>query len=93
MDIRKSIIEEIRIFVAEENEACSMGAVWQEPMVGFADAKSEYIGRLREIVHPDHQMPEEVMADNFSYAIMFGVNGAKYNSPEIIQAICDYLKK
>lgn len=63
MDIRKSIIEEIRIFVAEENEACSMGAIWQEPIVGFADAKSEYIGRLREIVHPDHQMPEEVMAD------------------------------
>ena len=63
MDIRKSVIEEIKIFVAEENASCSMGSIWKEPIVGFADAKGEYIGRLREIVHPQHQMPEEVMAD------------------------------
>lgn len=36
--------------------------------------------------------PEEALADNFSYAIFYGVDGAKHNSPEIIQAICDYLK-
>lgn len=63
MDIRKSITEEIKRFVAAENTACSMGSIWQEPIVGFADAMDEYIGRLKAIVHPDHQMPDEVMAN------------------------------
>lgn len=62
-DNKNIIIDEIKTFVAKENAACSMGAIWQEPIVGFADAKGEYIGKLREVVHPDHQMPEEVIAD------------------------------
>lgn len=37
--------------------------------------------------------PEEALADNFSYAVMYGVNGMSYPSPEIIQEICDYLKR
>lgn len=37
--------------------------------------------------------PEEALADNFADAIMYGVDGKEYKSPEIIEAICDYLKK
>lgn len=37
--------------------------------------------------------PEEALADNFSFAIMYGMEGVNYASPEIIKAICDYLKK
>ena len=37
--------------------------------------------------------PEEALADNFSYAIMYGETGMNYKSPEIIKAICKYLKK
>lgn len=36
--------------------------------------------------------PEEALADNFSLAVMKGTDGVIYKSPEIIQAICDYLK-
>lgn len=61
--MKEKIIQEIKKFIIEENTACSMGAIWQEPIVGFADAKGEYIKRLREIVHPKHQLPEEVMED------------------------------
>ncbi len=60
---KNKIINEIKAFVAAENAVCSMGAIWQEPIVGFADAGSEYICDLKTIVHPEHQMPEEVMAD------------------------------
>lgn len=60
---KNRIIDEIRAFVAAENAKCSMGSIWREPIVGFADAKGEYISRLREIVHPKHQLPEEVMED------------------------------
>lgn len=40
--------------------------------------------------------PEECMADNFSFAITFGIDGPEgkgYKSPEIIDSIIDYLKK
>ena len=40
--------------------------------------------------------PEECMADNFAYAIVYGIEGRDnqgYPNPEIIQAVIDYLKK
>ena len=37
--------------------------------------------------------PEECMADNFSYALAYGMNDMNYENPEIIQGIIDYLKK
>ena len=36
--------------------------------------------------------PEEVMADNFSYAMIYGPDGKDYETPEIIQAIDKLLK-
>lgn len=37
--------------------------------------------------------PEECMADNFGYALSYGLNGSiKYNNPEIIEGIIDILK-
>ena len=35
--------------------------------------------------------PEECMADNFEYAMTYGKSGVKYESPEIIDAILDYV--
>ena len=40
--------------------------------------------------------PEECMADNFAYAVVYGIEGRDnqgYPNPEIIQAVIDYLKK
>lgn len=61
--MKDKIIQEIKNYIVEENKACIMGPIWQEPIVGFADAKGEYIQELKKIVHPKHQMPEEVMSD------------------------------
>ena len=36
--------------------------------------------------------PEECMADNFSYAMTYGLDGMEYKNPEIIESILDYLK-
>ena len=36
--------------------------------------------------------PEEAMADNFSYIIIYGLDGMEYQTPEIIQAIDELLK-
>ena len=37
--------------------------------------------------------PEETMADNFSYAITYGLDDVEYNTPEIIEGIIEYLRK
>ena len=35
--------------------------------------------------------PEETMADNFAYAITYGLDGEEYSTPEIIEGIIEYL--
>ena len=37
--------------------------------------------------------PEETMADNFSYTIMYGPDGKEYETPGIIEQLDSYLKK
>ena len=37
--------------------------------------------------------PEECMADNFSYAMTYGLTGRDYENPEIIEKILDSVKK
>lgn len=36
--------------------------------------------------------PEETMADNFSYVLVYGADGMEYKTPEIPEAIISYLK-
>lgn len=97
-DNRKKIIEEIKVFVAAENaklvvigdESQGEQAIWQEPIVGFADAGSDYIRSLKEIVHPDHQMPQEVMEDAsiiIAYFLPFEKWVTESNTGELASAI------
>ena len=37
--------------------------------------------------------PEECMADNFAYAMLYGIKGRDYPNPEIIQGVIDELKR
>lgn len=59
--IKQQIKQEAASFVAAENGRLER-ALWQMPLVGFADARSDYIQSLKKIVHPRHQMPEEVIS-------------------------------
>lgn len=38
------------------------GEQWGDPLIGYADAGSPAMGKLREIAAPDHRMPREVLA-------------------------------
>lgn len=71
IDNKNRIIEEIKAFVAAENAKCTLTGIWQVPIVGFADAKGEYIKQLRNIAHPQHQMPEEVLEDAKTIIVYF----------------------
>lgn len=37
--------------------------------------------------------PEECMADNFEYAMFYGMDGRGYPNPEIIQGVIDIVRK
>ena len=37
--------------------------------------------------------PEEVLADNFAFALIMGPEGYEYETPEMIHAILDYLTR
>ena len=52
------------------------------------------IGRYRDTGYVTD--PEECMADNFAYAMLYGMKGKDgkgYPNQEIIQGIIDYLKQ
>ena len=57
--------------------------------IRFTEAFWQVFGRNTEYVID----PEEVLADNFSYAVMYGEEGMDYKSPQMIRAICDYLRR
>jgi len=63
MDIRQIIREELASFIAKENAEAPYEDMWQMPLAGFADAKGTYVQSLRDVVHPEHQMPQEVLED------------------------------
>lgn len=64
MDIKTRIENEIKGFFEEYQKNLDVDIkLWGEPIVGYADVQGEYIRNLRKNVHPEHQMPEEVLED------------------------------
>lgn len=63
MNIKKFITDEIADFVEKEGRRSPLADLWQRPLVGFADVRHPYIRSLRDIVHKEHQMPEQVLPD------------------------------
>ncbi|HPO35701.1 MAG TPA: hypothetical protein PLG80_06590 [Syntrophales bacterium] len=63
------VIRTIRKFVAESplNRLEKFGGepIFEGPLVGFADGEDPIFHRFREVVHPAHLLPEEVMARTF----------------------------
>lgn len=62
MNIRETITEEIIEYVKRECASCTLHELWGEPIVGFADAEHPYIMDLKKTVHPEHQMPRDVIS-------------------------------
>ncbi len=58
---KESVRNEIVRFVAERDGQDELTGKWRSPLVGFADAEDEGFPKLRELVHPEHEMPWEVL--------------------------------
>jgi epoxyqueuosine reductase QueG len=64
MITKQEIINEITSFVtAEDKNTGVLRNRWRTPLVGFADAQNPEFLKLREIAHPQHVMPWEVIPD------------------------------
>jgi epoxyqueuosine reductase QueG len=64
----------IYAYIDRYAKAGKIANIWQYPLVKFADAQSEYMRRLRELVIADHYMPEDFLpgaANVLSYYLPF----------------------
>lgn len=50
-------------------------------LIGFNVADQDYVFA-----------PEECLADNFAYAVIYGTDGREYKSPQLIADIINFLK-
>lgn len=76
--ITNKIVEYVKNYPNEKN----LKNLWQEPIVGFADANGSYIKSLKEVVTPAHMMPEDFMVNPniiISYYIPFTEETAAVN--------------
>lgn len=60
---KKMIESEIAAFVSEYDRKGRFTGKWRKPLVGFADANHPDFPKLKELVHPDHEMPRDVLPD------------------------------
>lgn len=60
---KNTIQNEIIHFIAEYDKTGQLKDKWQTPLIGFADAKHPDFLKLRDLVHPEHKLPQDVIAD------------------------------
>ena len=64
--LKEKIALEIRNFIIRNSHPTilsDMSTIWDDPLVGFADASHPYILALKEIISPAHTMPTDVLSD------------------------------
>jgi len=58
---KASIIKEIARFVKNYSEQTSIKTRWKKPLVGFASANDPLFLKLKEIVSPNHALPQDLL--------------------------------
>ncbi len=59
--MRERITDFITAYVRQGDEGGIIPHIWREPLVAFGDARREEIAGLRRLVHPEHDLPENVL--------------------------------
>ena len=59
--MKKKITEFIVRYIQKADEEGIIPFIWKEPVVRFGDATLKDLEGLKELVHPDHDMPERVL--------------------------------
>lgn len=64
VDIKEYIINSVSLFIKKYEEKNGVLGIWREPLVGFADTYHPYIQNLKNIIGPEHLLPQDVMEDS-----------------------------
>lgn len=59
--MRDKITKFIEEFAAKEDEGGLIPHIWRRPLVGFGDANHKEMADLRQLVHPQHVLPREIV--------------------------------
>lgn len=59
--MKEKIRHEINEYVKEYSTRPKIKTSWGQPLVGFAQAKHPYIMDLKNLIDPNHQLPEELL--------------------------------
>lgn len=59
--MREKITNYIKSYIHEADAFGLIPGIWREPLVTFGNADSEAWNDLRQLVHPDHDLPGEVL--------------------------------
>lgn len=80
--MRKEITDFITAYIREKDKGGIIRNIWRTPIVCFGDARREEMKDLRELVHPEHAMPWEVLPEAktvIAYFLPFTEEIAKSN--------------
>ena len=61
--MRDTIIKWISDFIDDYCKENNLERIWEEPIVGFADANSDYIKNLKNVVLESHYSPKDFLED------------------------------
>lgn len=80
--IKRKIRSEMEEFIAGYISKNGLPDYWRNPVLGYADAKCQYVRDLKRIVSEDHYMPEDHLSDPkiiISYFLPFREGVCKSN--------------
>lgn len=61
--MRKTITEKLWSLIEADCAALGQPILWQQPIVRFADANDSYFPFLRQLIRPDHHLPQDFLPE------------------------------
>lgn len=61
--MREKVTEFIKNYAKKADEGGIISYIWREPLVYFGDARRPELVKLRELIHPEHDLPWEVLPE------------------------------
>lgn len=82
--MNREIMENVHTFVKTYPKTHAVETAWRTPVVGFADANDPKFAELKQIIGPNHALPQDIVLHAKSvvvYFVPFGADIVKSNIP------------
>lgn len=61
--MREVLTEKLWQLILADCEEQGQEIIWDRPLVGFSDARDPYFSKLRELIRPDHHLPQDFLPE------------------------------